>query len=164
MKIMITLGAISLFIAAVALAQDTGNARAKRQVTLHEEMGPAADIMAKWDTDTNAVKSLEGLRRVAIEDGALLESARPHLKKAAELWSGDTSPTSLVCRQSVYTMLDLMNEYLTVQIDKKNLLLNSDLSTPEGFKKLRHDLLLITARENATINKRNAFLATDSCK
>ena len=61
-------------------------------------------------------------------------------------------------------MLDLIDEYLTVQIDKKNLLLNSDLSSAEGFKKLRRDLLPITARENATINKKNGLLATDGCK
>jgi hypothetical protein len=127
-------------------------------------MGAASEIMARWDADTNTTKSLEGLLRVAINDGLLVEPARPHLKKAADIWSADTSPTSLACKQSVYTMVDLMNEYLTVQINKKNLLLNSDLSTAEGFKKLRRDLLPITARESATINKRNALLATDGCK
>jgi hypothetical protein len=61
-------------------------------------------------------------------------------------------------------MVDLINEYLIVQIDKKNSLLNSDLSTAEGLKTLRRDLLPITARESATINKRNPLLAADGCK
>jgi hypothetical protein len=107
---------------------------------------------------------LKVLLRVAINDALLLEPARPHLKKAAEILSVDASPTSLARKRSVYTMLDLMTEYLTVQIDKKNLLLKSDLSMAAGFEKLRRDLLPFTARERLTINQRNALLATDGCQ
>ena len=120
----------------------------------------ATDIMKKWDTDNNAVKSLAELKQTAIDEGPSLDQAVQHQKKGAELLSavGVSYPTS--CIKSAIKMAEMASADLALEVEKKDLLVESDITTSEAIERYRLALAPLTAREHAIVNEKNTYMAS----
>lgn len=120
----------------------------------------ATDIMEKWDTDTNAAKSLAELKQIAIEEGPFLDQAVQHHKKATELMSAVRASYPTSCVKSAIRLTEMANEDLAVEVEKKNLLIESDITTSAGVTRYRRALAPLTAREHAIVSEKNTYMAS----
>ena len=120
----------------------------------------ATDIMKKWDTDSNAAQSLAELKVIAIDEGPFLDQAVQHQKKGTELLSaiGVSYPTS--CIKSAIKMAEMASADLALEVEKKDLLVESDITTSDSVAKYRRALAPLTAREHAIVNEKNTYMAS----
>jgi hypothetical protein len=120
----------------------------------------ATDIMKKWDADNNAAKGLAELKQIAIDEGSFLDQAVQHNQRATELMSvvGASYPTS--CVKSAIRLTEMANEDLAVEVLKKNLLIESDITTSAGVASYRRALAPLTAREHAIVSEKNTYMAS----
>lgn len=118
----------------------------------------AWDIMKKWDADSDAAKSLAELKQIAIDEGPSLDQAVQHHKKGAELLRavGASHPTS--CIKSAIKMTEMASADLALEVEKKDLLVESDITTSEGLARLRRALAPLTAREHAIVNEKETYM------
>ncbi len=120
----------------------------------------ATDIMKKWDTDNNAAKSLGELKQIAIDEGPFLDQAVQHHKKASELMSTVEASYPTSCVKSAIRLTVMANEDLAVEVEKKNLLIESDITTSAGVARYRRALAPLTAREHAIVSDKNSYMAS----
>ena len=120
----------------------------------------ATDIMEKWDTDNNAAKSLAELKQIAIDEGPFLDQAVQHHKKATELMSAVRASYPTSCVKSAIRLTEMANEDLAVEVEKKNLLIESDITTSAGAARYRRALAPLTAREHAIVSEKNTYMAS----
>lgn len=120
----------------------------------------ATDIMKKWDTENNAAKSLAELKRIAIEEGSSLDQAVQHHKRGIELMKAVEASYPTSCVKSAIKTTEIASEDLALEVEKKNLLIESDITTSAGLTTYRHALAPLTAREHAIVNEKNTYMAS----
>jgi hypothetical protein len=118
----------------------------------------AIDIMKKWDADNDAAKSLAELKQIAIDEGPSLDQAVQHHKKGAELLSAVEASHPASCVESAIKMTDMATADLALEVEKKDLLVESDITTSEGLAKYRRALAPLTAREHAIVREKESYM------
>ena len=125
--------------------------------TANAEAKMTRDLMKKWADDSNAATSLEQLKQIAIEEGPALDLAVQHNKKSAELMDVVKASLPSSCVESVSIIYKMVSEDLAVEVDMKNLTIQSDISTTAGLNRFNGALAKLAAREHAIVNEKNAY-------
>jgi hypothetical protein len=61
------------------------------------------------------------------------------------------------CVESVSIIYKMVSEDLAVEVEMKNLTIQSDISTAEGLNRFNGALAKLAAREHAIVNEKNAY-------
>ena len=124
----------------------------------------AGDLLNKWDADTNAATSLENLKQIEIDESQILDQAVQHHNKSAELMNIVQSAHPTSCVESASIMTKMAVEDLAVEIEKRDLLIQSDISTAAGVAQFRRAFAPLSAREHAIVDKKNAYMESAAYK
>jgi len=124
----------------------------------------AGDLLNKWDADTNAATSLENLKQIEIDESPILDQAVQHHNKSAELMNIVQSAHPTSCVESASIMTKMAIEDLAVEIEKRDLLIQSDISTAAGVAQFRRAFAPLSAREHAIVDKKNAYMESAAYK
>jgi hypothetical protein len=115
------------------------------------------DLMKKWADDSNAATSLEQLKQIAIDDGPALDLAVQHNKKSTELMDIVKASLPSSCVESVSIIYKMVSKDLALEVEMKNLTIESDISTAAGLNRFNGALAKLTAREHAIVNEKNSY-------
>jgi hypothetical protein len=124
----------------------------------------AGDLMNKWDADTNAATGLENLKQIEIDESPILDQAVQHHNKSAELMNIVKSAHPTPCVESASIMTKMAIEDLAVEVEKRDLLIQSDISTAAGVAQFRRAFAPLSAREHAIVDKKNAYMESTAYK
>ena len=125
--------------------------------TANTEAKMTRDLMKKWADDSNAATSLEQLKQIAIDEGPALDLAIQHNKKSTKLMDIVSASLPSSCVESVSIIYKMVSEDLAVEVEMKNLTIQSDISTAEGLNRFNGALAKLAAREHAIVNEKNAY-------
>jgi len=125
--------------------------------TANAEVKMTRDLMKKWADDSNKATSLEQLKQIAIDEGPALDLAIQHNKKSAELMDIVMASLPSSCVESVSIIYKMVSEDLAVEVEMKNLTIQSDISTAAGLNRFNGALAKLAAREHAIVNEKNAY-------
>jgi hypothetical protein len=125
--------------------------------TANTEAKMTRDLMKKWADDSNAATSLEQLKQIAIDEGPALDLAIQHNKKSTKLMDIVKASLPSSCVESVSIIYKMVSEDLAVEVEMKNLTIQSDISTAEGLNRFNGALAKLAAREHAIVNEKNAY-------
>jgi hypothetical protein len=125
--------------------------------TANAEVKMTRDLMKKWADDTNAATSLEQLKQIAINEGPALDLAIQHNKKSTELMDIVKASLPSSCVESVSIIYKMVSEDLALEVEIKNLTIQSDISTAAGLNRFNGALAKLAAREHAIVNEKNAY-------
>jgi hypothetical protein len=120
----------------------------------------AGDIMKKWDADNDAAKSLAELKQIAIGEGPSLDQAIQHQKKGAGLLSAVEVSYPTSCIKSAIKMAEMASADLALEVEKKDLLIESDITTSEGIERYRRALAPLTAREHVIVSEKETYMGS----
>jgi hypothetical protein len=143
--------------ASTRISVDTANAYIREGKA---ETKIATDIMKKWDADNNAAKGLAELKQIAIDEGSFLDQAVQRNMRATELMSAVGASYPTTCVKSAIRLTEMANEDLAVEVQKKDLLIESDITTSAGVASYRRALAPLTAREHAIVSEKNTYMAS----
>jgi hypothetical protein len=114
-------------------------------------------IDEKWDADSNAASGLEELKQIAIAEGPALDLAVQYEKEIVDLMAIVTASFLTPCNKSTSIITEMANESLAIDVEKNNLVIQSDISTAAGKARLRRANALLDAREQVLVDKKNAL-------
>lgn len=117
----------------------------------------ARDLMKKWNDDSNAATSLEQLKQIAMDEGPALDLAVQHNKKSTELMDLVKASLPSSCAESVSIIHKMASEDLALEVEMKNLAIESDISTAAGLNRFNGAFSRLAAREHAIFNEKNAY-------
>jgi hypothetical protein len=140
--------------AATRISVDTARAYIR---TASAEAKMARDLTKKWNDDSNAATSLEQLKQIAMDEGPALDLAVQHNKKSTELMEVAKASLASSCAESVSIIYKMASEDLALEVEMKNLTIQSDVSTAAGLNRFNGALAKLTAREHAILNEKNAY-------
>lgn len=125
--------------------------------TANAEAKMTRDLMKNWNDDSNAATSLEQLKQIAIDEGPALDLAAQHNKKSTELMNVVKASLPSSCVESVSIIYKMVSEDLALEVEMKNLTIQSDISTAAGLDRFNGALAKLTARKHAIVNEKNAY-------
>jgi hypothetical protein len=125
--------------------------------TANAEAKMTRDLMKKWADHSNAATSLEQLKQIAIDEDQAIDLAIQHNKKSTELMDIVKASLPSSCVESVSIIYKMVSEDLAVEVEMKNLTIQSDISTAEGLNRFNAALAKLAAREHAIIDEKNAY-------
>jgi len=125
--------------------------------TANAEAKMTRDLMKKWNDDSNAATSLEQLKQIAINEGPALDLAIQHNKKSTELMDIVKASLPSSCVESVSIIYKMVSEDLALEVEIKNLTIQSDISTAAGLNRFNGALAKLAARDHAIVNEKNAY-------
>jgi hypothetical protein len=132
--------------------------------TIRSETKAVRAIVDKWDADTTAAASPEELKRIAIDEGPSLGLAVEQYKKVTDLWTVVMASFPTPCTKSASIIDGMAQEDLAVDVEKNNLLIQSDISTAAGVARLHRARVLLDAKEQAIVDKKNAYMESAEYK
>jgi hypothetical protein len=115
------------------------------------------DLMKKSADDSNAATSLEQLKQIASDEGPALDLAVQHNKKSTELMNVVKASLPSSCVESVSIIYKMASEDLALEVEMKNLAIQSDISTAAGLNRFNGALAKLAAREHAIVNEKNTY-------
>ena len=136
------------------ISVDTANTYIR---TANAEAKMTRDLMKKWNDDSNAATSLEQLKQIAIDEGPALDLAAQHNQKSTELMDVVKASLPSSCVESVSIIYKMVSEDLALEVEMKNLTIQSDISTAAGLNRFNGALAKLTARKHAIVNEKNAY-------
>jgi len=136
------------------ISVDTANVYIR---TANAEAKMTRDLVKKWNDDSNAATSLEQLKQIAINEGPALDLAIQHNKKSTELMDIVKASLPSSCVESVSIIYKMVSEDLALEVEIKNLTIQSDISTAAGRNRFNGALAKLAAREHAIVNEKNAY-------
>jgi hypothetical protein len=136
------------------ISVDTANVYIR---TANAEAKMTRDLVKKWNDDSNAATSLEQLKQIAINEGPALDLAIQHNKKSTELMDIVKASLPSSCVESVSIIYKMVSEDLALEVEIKNLTIQSDISTAAGLNRFNGALAKLAAREHAIVNEKNAY-------
>jgi hypothetical protein len=125
--------------------------------TANAEAKMTRDLMKKWADDSNAATSLEQLKQIASDEGPALDLAVQHNKKSTELMNAVKASLPSSCVESVSIIYKMASEDLALEVEMKNLAIQSDISTAAGLNRFNGALAKLAAREHAIVNEKNTY-------
>jgi hypothetical protein len=140
--------------APIRISVDTANVYIR---TANAEAKMTRDLVKKWNDDSNAATSLEQLKQIAINEGPALDLAIQHNKKSTELMDIVKASLPSSCVESVSIIYKMVSEDLALEVEIKNLTIQSDISTAAGLNRFNGALAKLAAREHAIVNEKNAY-------
>jgi hypothetical protein len=136
------------------ISLDTANAYIR---TASAEAKMARDLMKKWNEDSNAATSLEQLKQVAMDEGPAIDLAVQHNKKSTELMDIVKASLPSSCAESVSIINKMASEDLALEVEMKNLTIQSDISSAADLNRFNGALAKLTVREHGIVNEKNAY-------
>jgi hypothetical protein len=136
------------------ISVDTANVYIR---TANAEAKMTRDLVKKWNDDSNAATNLEQLKQIAIDEGPALDLAAQHNKKSTELMDVVKALFPSSCVESVSIIYKMASEDLTLEVEMKNLAIQSDTSTVAGLNRFNGAMAKLTARKHAIVNEKNAY-------
>ena len=136
------------------ISVDTANTYIR---TASAEAKMARDLMKKWNEDSNAATSLEQLKQAAMDEGPAIDLAVQHNKKSTELMGIVKTSFPSSCAESVSIINKMASEDLALEVEMKNLTIQSDISTAADLNRFNGALAKLTVREHAIVNEKNAY-------
>jgi hypothetical protein len=115
------------------------------------------DLMKKWNDESNSATDLEQLKQIAINEGPSLDSAVQHNRKAMELMEVVAASLPSSCVESVAVVYKMASEDLALEVDVKNLAIQSDISTAAGLNRFNAALSRLLARKHTILIEKTAY-------
>jgi hypothetical protein len=101
--------------------------------TANAESKITRDLMKKWNDDSNSATNLEQLKQIAINEGPSLDLAVQHNRKSTELMDVVKASLPSPCVESVSIIYKMASEDLALEVEIKNIAIQSDISTAAGL-------------------------------
>ena len=124
----------------------------------NQESAESTRLMKQWDAETNASTYIEDLQKIEMRESPILDQAVMRNKHANELMAQVAASYKTACILSAVKMGEMADRDLSLEVEKRDLLLHSDVSTSEGFQQFKRRLLPLTAREHAIYGEKQVYM------
>jgi hypothetical protein len=124
----------------------------------NQESTESTRLMKQWDAETNASTYIEDLQKIEMRESPILDQAVVRNKHANELMGQVAASYKTECILSAVKMGEMADRDLSLEVEKRDLLLHSDVSTSEGFQQFKRRLLPLTAREHAINGDKQVYM------
>jgi hypothetical protein len=124
----------------------------------NQESKESTRLMKRWDAETNASTDIEDLQKIEMRESPTLDQAVMRNNHANELMSQVAASYKTACILSAVKMGEMADRDLALEVEKRDLVIHSDVGTTEGFQQFKHRMLPLTAREHAIYGEKQVYM------